>query len=289
MLKKLIQSFTPPLILVAIMWLVKLYEIHNGIDLGIYGVLPRHSEGLYGILFSPFLHGSIDHLWSNTLPFIVLMAALIFFYEEVWLSSFLMIFFLSGIGLWIGGRENYHIGASGIVYGLTGFLFASGIIRRTLPSMALSMLVIFLYGGTIWGIFPLFKDVSWEAHLFGLLSGCLAAFVFNESGPKKKLYQWEKDEVEELMEGPFTHNGEEGAIGNGQLAESKKQVGEGATAPVREGEEGAIGSGQLTIADKMKTEEAIAEKKPSSPFGGRGALQSTNINYIYVPNKNPLP
>jgi membrane associated rhomboid family serine protease len=258
MLKKLIYSFTPPLILLAIMWLVKLYEIHNGIDLGVYGVLPRHSEGLRGILLSPFLHGSIDHLWSNTLPFVILMAALIFFYEEVWWQSFLMIYLLSGIGLWIGGRENYHIGASGIVYGLTGFLFASGIIRRTVASMSLSMLVIFLYGGTIWGIFPMFKEVSWEAHLFGLLSGCMVAFVFSESGPKKKLYQWEKDEVEELIDGP----------------------------PAPKGDDGETGSGQLAIADKNITGEAT---DADSPLGGRGALQKPIINYIYTENKNPLP
>lgn len=271
MLKKLIYSFTPPIILVAIMWLVKLYELHNGIDLGIYGVLPRHSQGLYGILFSPFLHGSIDHLWSNTLPFILLMSSLIFFYEEVWLSSFLLIYFLSGIGLWIGGRENYHIGASGIVYGLTGFLFASGIIRRTLPSMSLSMLVVFLYGGTIWGIFPLFKEVSWEAHLFGLLSGFVVAFVFNESGPKKKLYQWEKDEVEELMEGPLTPKGELSDIVSWQLAESKQQDGGSTVSP----------EVQIANGREAEIEEDKIEPKQN--------LQSPIINYIYTPNKNPVP
>ena len=251
MLKKLILSFTPPLILVAIMWMVKLYEIHSGIDLGFHGVLPRHTDGLQGIFLSPFLHGSIDHLWSNTLPFIVLMAALIFFYEEVWWQSFLMIYFLSGIGLWIGGRENYHIGASGIVYGLTGFLFASGLIRRTVAAMSLSMLVIFLYGGTIWGIFPMFKEVSWEAHLFGLLSGCMAAFVFSESGPRKKLYQWEKDEVEELM-------GMHGSVNEvGKLQEAKGKENEGESEP-----------------DKTNL---------------NSNLQSPFINYIYTENKNPLP
>ena len=231
--------------------MVKLYEIHSGIDLGFHGVLPRHTDGLQGIFLSPFLHGSIDHLWSNTLPFIVLMAALIFFYEEVWWQSFLMIYFLSGIGLWIGGRENYHIGASGIVYGLTGFLFASGLIRRTVAAMSLSMLVIFLYGGTIWGIFPMFKEVSWEAHLFGLLSGCMAAFVFSESGPRKKLYQWEKDEVEELM-------GMHGSVNEvGKLQEAKGKENEGESEP-----------------DKTNL---------------NSNLQSPFINYIYTENKNPLP
>lgn len=210
MFKKVVYSFLPPLVLVAIMWIIKLYEVNAGIDLGMHGVLPRTASGLQGILFSPFLHGSYDHLLSNTTPFILLMAALIFFYEEVWLNAFVFIYFLSGIGLWLGGRENYHIGASGIVYGLTGFIFLSGILKRDTKLMALSMLVIFLYGSMIWGVFPLFKDVSFEAHLFGLISGCLAAMLYRDSGPKKKLYQWEKDEVDELLSSESEAEGESG-------------------------------------------------------------------------------
>lgn len=200
MLKKIVYSFLPPLVLVIIMWIVKIYEVRAGIDFGLHGVLPRTINGLQGILFSPFLHGSYDHLASNSTPFILLMAALIFFYEEVWLPTFLIIYFLSGIGLWLGGRENYHIGASGVVYGLVGFIFLSGILRNDMKLKSLSMLVIFLYGSMIWGVFPLFKMVSYEAHIFGLLSGFLAALIYRDSGPKKKLYQWEKDEVEELIE-----------------------------------------------------------------------------------------
>lgn len=199
MLKKLIHSFIPPSVLIGIMWLIKFYEVNAGIDLGVHGVLPRHIEGLQGILFSPFLHGSWDHLMSNTAPMFFLLGALIFFYEHIWIKAFLIIYFLSGIGLWIGGRESYHIGASGVVYGLTGFLFLSGVLKRDIKLMAVSMLVIFLYGGMIWGIFPMLVQVSWEAHLFGLLSGCLVALIFRDSGPKKILYQWEKDEVDELL------------------------------------------------------------------------------------------
>ncbi len=210
MLRKIIYSFIPPLVLVAIMWIVKLYEVSNGIDLGVHGVLPRHIAGLQGILFSPFLHGSYDHLVSNTTPMILLMGTLIFFYDGLWLLAFVLIYFLSGIGLWMGGRENYHIGASGVVYGLTGFLFLSGVLRRDIKLMAISMLVIFLYGGMVWGIFPMFYQVSWEAHLFGLLSGFLVALMFRDTGPKKKLYQWEKDEVHDLMSGESEGEGEGG-------------------------------------------------------------------------------
>ncbi len=199
MLQKLIYSFIPSVIFIVIIWLIKFYEVSSGIDYGDYGVLPRHLSGLKGILFSPFLHGSYEHLISNTAPLFFLLAALLFFYEDIWVKVFLLIYFLSGIGLWMGGRESYHIGASGVIYGLTGFLFLSGVLKKDIRLMAVSMLVVFLYGGMVWGIFPLFVEVSWEAHLFGLMAGCVTALIFRDSGPKKILYQWEKDEVEELL------------------------------------------------------------------------------------------
>lgn len=171
-----------------------------GIDFGVHGVLPRTLSGLQGILFSPFLHGSLDHLLSNTLPFLLLMAALIYFYEDIWFQAFLSMYLMAGIGLWCGGRDSYHIGASGVIYALTGFLFVEGILRRQVKYMAISMLVVFLYGGTIWAMMPMFKSISWEAHLFGFLAGVMIAFVYKNKGPKRKLYQWEKDEVDELLD-----------------------------------------------------------------------------------------
>ncbi|HQU99925.1 MAG: rhomboid family intramembrane serine protease [Bacteroidia bacterium] len=199
MIKKTLFSFLVPILLLAIMWFIKLYEISMGIDLGVHGVLPRTLSGLQGILFSPFLHGSINHLLSNTLPFLLLMAALIYFYEDIWLQSFIAMFLLSGIGLWCGGRDSYHIGASGIIYALTGFLFTEGILRREVKYMAISLLVVFMYGGTIWAMMPMFKTISWEAHLFGFMAGVLMAIVYKNQGPKKTLYQWEKDEVDEML------------------------------------------------------------------------------------------
>jgi hypothetical protein len=105
-----------------------------------------------------------------------------------------------GFGSGWGGRESYHIGASGLVYGLTTFLFFSGMFRRDIKLMALSMLVVFLYGGMVWGIFPLFIGISWEAHLFGAFSGLLFAFVYRMEGPQRKVYAWENETDDEADE-----------------------------------------------------------------------------------------
>jgi membrane associated rhomboid family serine protease len=191
--KRMIKSFLPGLALVAAFWLVKWLEIQSGYLLTEYGVLPRTWSGLKGVITSPFIHGDMKHLISNSLPLLVLLSGLFYFYKAMAYRVFAGIFFLGGIWLWIGGRESYHIGASGLVYGLTTFLFLSGVVRREARLMALSLLVVFLYGGMVWGVFPLFKGISWEAHLFGAFAGILFAIVYRKEGPQRKIYEWEKE------------------------------------------------------------------------------------------------
>lgn len=199
-LKRIYLSFIPGTILVAALWLVKFIEIKSGHLLTEYGVLPRTLSGLKGVITSPFIHGDLKHLLSNSIPLLVLCGGLFYFYKSLAYRVFGGIYLLGGFWLWLGGRESYHIGASGLVYGITTFLFFSGVFRRDLRLMALSLLVVFLYGGMIWGIFPLFVGVSWEAHLFGSLAGMLYAFVYRNEGPQRKKYEWEntlEDENEE--------------------------------------------------------------------------------------------
>lgn len=196
--KAIAKSFILPLVFVIILWLIKLIEIEFNFNFSIYGVLPRHANGLIGVLTSPLIHGDFEHLISNSIPFLILGAVLIYFYKEVALKVFVLIYLLSGFWLWLGGRENYHIGASGVVYGLITFLFLSGILRKHTGLMALSLLVVFLYGGLVWGIFPLFKLISWEAHLFGSLAGILCAVVFRKEGPQRLVYEWENEDENEI-------------------------------------------------------------------------------------------
>jgi membrane associated rhomboid family serine protease len=132
---------------------------------------------------------------------LILGATLIYFYRELAWKVFILSWLLSGFWLWIIGRENYHIGASGVLYGLITFLFFSGVLRRHTGLMALSLLVVFLYGSLIWGIFPLFRIISWESHLCGSIAGILLAVVYRKEGPQRKVYEWEfEDENDDMMD-----------------------------------------------------------------------------------------
>lgn len=176
-------------------------------DLARYGVVPRNIERLSGILTMPFIHSDFKHLFSNSIPIIILGAALIYFYRESALKVFLLIYILHGLWLWLGGRPSYHIGASGIVYGLASFLFFSGIFRRYMRLMAISLLVVFLYGGMVWGIFPLFIGMSWEAHLAGTIAGVICAWIYRKEGPQRPVYEWEDDDDEFQAEEVADENG----------------------------------------------------------------------------------
>lgn len=175
---------------------VKLLEVSLNLDFSDHGVFPRNTERLYGILTYPFIHSGWKHLLNNSTAILVLGTMLFYFYKELAMRSLVWIFLLSGLWLWLGGRANYHIGASGLVYGLFGFLFVSGIIRKHLKLMALSLLVVFIYGSLVWGVFPIDERISFEGHLFGMLAGAGIAVVFRERGPQKPKYSWELEEEE---------------------------------------------------------------------------------------------
>lgn len=167
------------------------------------GVLPRDPSGLIGIITSVFIHGDINHIASNTIPILVLGMMLFYFYKKIAKSVFIWLWLVSGIWLWIGGRNSmnyptYHIGASTLVYGLASFLFFSGLFRRHLRLMVVSALVVFLYGGIVWGVFPIKQEISWEGHLFGMIAGILIAFNYRKEGPQRRVYQWEEDDTTDL-------------------------------------------------------------------------------------------
>lgn len=167
-----------------------------------WGVSPRTFLGLKGIVFSIFIHGSVEHIASNSVPILVLGMLLFFFYKPIAKQAFIWIWLVSGIWLWIGGRNNanypiYHIGASTLIYGLATFLFFSGVFRKHLRLMVVSALVLFLYGSIMWGMFPFKEEVSWEGHLFGALAGLLVAFNYRKEGPQQRKFDWEEEEDDE--------------------------------------------------------------------------------------------
>lgn len=209
--KKLLLSTIIPGILVFVMWLVKIIEVLFGLDLANLGIYPLTKRGLPGIIFSPFIHADFNHLFNNTLPLFFLSVALFYFYSEVAFRVFFSTYFLTGFMVWLGGRAGWHIGASGLVYGLASFLFFSGIIRRHFRLIALSLLIVFLYGSMVWGIFPgVYKNVSWESHMLGFFSGAILAVWYRNEGPQRPVYEWmEKDDPEDDNVTNYSENNQE--------------------------------------------------------------------------------
>lgn len=183
------------------MWLVKIAELLFNSDFSHGGIYPLALRGLPGIIFSPFIHSDARHLFNNSIPLFFLSTALFYFYSEVAMKVFSLTYLLTGLLVWLAGREAWHIGASGLVYGLASFLFFSGIIRRYFRLIALSLLVVFLYGSMVWGIFPgIYQNVSWESHMLGFFSGVLLSVWFRKEGPQAPVYEWMEEEEEDEEE-----------------------------------------------------------------------------------------
>ena len=192
--KEILKYIKLPLIFIIIIWAVKLFEYFFEINLGFLGIYPLKLKGLIGIITSPLIHASFKHLYSNTVPLFILSVMLFYFYKEISLKIFIYIYLLTGIWVWFGARPAYHIGASGIIYGLASFLIFSGIIRKNYKLLSASFIVILLYGGLIWGVFPDFalkNNISWESHLWGSIAGLSLALYYRKQGPERKKYSWE--------------------------------------------------------------------------------------------------
>ena len=206
MKRKNLKSLKFSAIILIIIWSVKLFEIVFDYDFTEYGVLPRNLNGLIGILFSPLIHSDVNHLLSNSFPVIILCLLIFNFYNQIAKKIFIYLYFISGLWLWCIGRESFHIGASGLIYAMASFLFFSGILRKNSQLSAVALLVIFIYGGLFWGLFPIHKNISWEGHLTGFIAGILVSFIFRKDGPKRKKYNWEIEEDLEVNDNEPNHD-----------------------------------------------------------------------------------
>jgi len=210
--KRFYGSLAFPGILVLIMWIIKIIESGFQVSFADYGLQPQTVIGLRGILFSPFLHASWAHLSANTVPFFVLTAGLFYYYGNKARTIFILCLLVTGLWVWIFARDTgIHIGASGVVYALATFHFTGGVLRREPRMMAFSMLVVFLYGGLVWGIIPDFfpeKNISWQSHLLGGLAGVIIAFAYRDEGPQRKVYQWDEDDETDNDEDEYSETGE---------------------------------------------------------------------------------
>lgn len=208
-----------PLSFVVIMWIGFWADVKFKLSLSTFGILPRTLSGLKGIIFNPFIHGDLEHLFNNSMPILVLTASLIYFYKTIFNRVFVIGFIVTGLLTWLIGRESYHIGASGIVYFLASFIFFKGIIVKYYRLVALSLLVILLYGGMVWYMFPGVKEnMSWEGHLSGFITGFVMSFFFEVKHPQAEpKYEWQQpDFVPELD--PFMKHFDE----NGQFVNTPK-------------------------------------------------------------------
>lgn len=195
-----LSFFLKPFYFILLIWFVFWLDMRFMLDLYQFGILPRHFSGLVGIVSAPLLHGSLMHLTNNTLPLLALGTGLFYFYPRIALPVVLYSWLSSGITVWIIGRESYHIGASGLIYALAGFIFLSGILRKQSNLLALSLLVVFLYGSLVWGILPVQETVSWEAHLAGASCGFALALYYRKTGPRRRRYSWELEEEIRLQQ-----------------------------------------------------------------------------------------
>ena len=196
--------------LVLVMWMVFWTELRFGFNFTSFGVEPGNIKGLRGVLFSPFIHSDLQHLWHNTIPIFVLSMALYYFYDHIAWKVLFFIILLSGLGTWVIGRGAYHIGMSGVIYGLVSFLFFKGIFANHYRLIALSLLVVFLYGGLIWGTLPVDPQISWEGHLSGFAGGLLLSLGFRKSMPSPPTYAWEQEDYNEDNDPFMRHFDEEG-------------------------------------------------------------------------------
>ena len=191
-----------PLSFVLLIWVVYWFELRFGFRFNDMGIYPRTFSGLRGILFSPFIHGSLEHLYHNSTPLLILSAALFYFYRALAWRVLVLGLLFSGLLTWLIGSPAFHIGASGLIYVLMSFMLFKGILSKNHDLTALSLLVVFLYGSMLWYVFPVKENMSWEGHLSGLLVGLVFAFVFRTAIAKPVRYIWEDDQYNE-QDDPF--------------------------------------------------------------------------------------
>jgi membrane associated rhomboid family serine protease len=208
---KLVHVLFFPSLFLVVIWLLKILEHETGMDLTTWGIYPLSLKGLGGIVGAPLVHADFRHLFDNSLPLYFLSVALFYFYRKVAYRVFFLTWLITGIWVWVGGREAYHIGASGLVYGFASFLFFSGIIRGNINLLAISLLVAFVYGGLVWGIFPYDYRISWESHMGGGVTGLALAFYYRRYGPQSTRPQWYEEAENEDNEEEGERYWEQGA------------------------------------------------------------------------------
>lgn len=194
--KQFFNALLIPLIIALFMVLTFVFEKGMDLDFHRAGILPRSFKNFWGIFTYIFIHADWGHLFNNVSSFIVLSVTLFYFYRPIAINILILSNLVSGIILWTIGRESWHIGASGLIYSLAFFLFFSGLFRRHVPLIAISLIITFLYGSMVWHVFPwkVNDPISWEGHMAGGITGLLFSVIYLKSGPQKPEITWDDEE-----------------------------------------------------------------------------------------------
>lgn len=190
---------------VALIWLVKLFEVGTNYNLLYqFGILPREIKGLPGIITAPFVHSGFMHLFNNTPPLFISIAGIIYFFPKAAVRVLILVYLTTNLLVWFFGRDSYHIGASGLVYGYISFLFFGSAFARNKNMLVLALIITFIYGAMFWGILPQQGNISWESHLFGAASGFVFALIFRnyaiDSGIKESDDEEDDDTDDSYMQ-----------------------------------------------------------------------------------------
>ncbi|KJF96888.1 rhomboid family intramembrane serine protease [Photobacterium leiognathi] len=159
-------------------------HIFNGV-LNNYGLLPRHVTHLSNIVVYPFIHGSWTHLFFNLSSFTLLALGVGVNGVARLLNVILLCWLFGSISVWLFGRISYHVGLSGIIYGIWGYLLIYGLVRRSLLSFIITFLVMIYFSSMIWGVFPTNYQVSFESHLFGAITGGFVGYFLGKKDAAK--------------------------------------------------------------------------------------------------------
>jgi membrane associated rhomboid family serine protease len=188
--------------LVMLLWIALWADLRFDLNLRSLGVYPRTAEGLKGIFLTPFIHKDLSHLTNNSISLVALLWFLFYFYPKAAWKVLFWGIVLSGLGTWLIGRPAFHIGASGVVYMLVSFLFFKGVFSGYYRLIALSLIVVFLYGGLLWYVFPIDPKISWEGHLSGFFVGFVFAGLVKSGVVRDYHYPWEHPEFDPTKD-PF--------------------------------------------------------------------------------------
>ena len=184
-----------PLLIVSIIWAVKIIEVTFNLDFTSYGILPRDWSSIWHIFTAPFIHGNWEHIYYNTLYWLVFSTAVFYLYPKRAYLYMLSAFIDTGIILWIIGRPSHHIGLSGVVYALASLVFFESLMAKNYGKMGISLAMILLFAGMAQGLFPKDIHISWEGHLAGVIIGFFLAIFeskfaeLEDTEKRKKIYE----------------------------------------------------------------------------------------------------